>query len=603
MLIELKNIIKEYDEKLILDKLNLNIKANEKIGLIGDNGCGKTTLVDIICGKEDFKGYLKYHKKNLKINYLKQDNLMDDDSLNEYLRNMNKEEFKIFLNDLKLLNVDNIKDIEDKRINNLSEGEKLKISLAYIFTQKSDIIILDEPTNHMDLKGISWLIEKVNNYYNTLIIISHDRYFLDQTTNKIIEILNKNIDIYDGNYTRYKEQKDLKIKTHYNAYKIQENYKQEINKEIKRLKSWSDKGHRDSTKKEGFKEKYRVRAKKKDKQIKSKIKKLQKIDLQGVSKPIEEAKVTFDFISDIKTGKTILEAKDIKKSYDERVIFKESSFYIKSKEKVLLFGLNGCGKTTLIKSILKKLKLDEGSIYINPNLKIGYLSQTLSNLDDERTLFSYFDNMNNEKRGKFQILLNNMGIKNDMINHKIKSLSFGEKTRFKIALMIIEENNLLILDEPTNHLDIKSRYMLEQTLKDYSGSLIIVSHDRYFAKAVCDKVLLFENKKIKRVEYSFEEFVAKEEINKAYEKENINKIKDEVDNSKNKNKLKKQKNKENKTSKADKLKKEQLLVIENEITNILSKLSIVDSTHKDYDILDKKFKDALEKKTKLLKYN
>lgn len=519
ILISLRKVKKSFGEKEVLKDVNLDIKEKEILGLVGNNGCGKTTLANILIGKESLDvGTIKKYKDNLKIGYLKQSTSYDSNSFTDLVINKTIDSFFEISSYLGLEKVHNwTKD----RLNNLSGGEKTKLSLTEIWNSKPDLLILDEPTNHLDYKGIEWLIEEIKKINLTIIIISHDRYFLDEVTEKIAEIDNGQINIYNGNYTYYRKKKEQIFQNQLHQYEEQKKRERRIDGEIKRLKRWSHIAHRDSTKKDGFKEYFRMKAKKKDIQIKSAIKRLEKLKKDGVERPVEEKNVLFEFVSENKRGKSIINANQLSKQYDGRYLFEKSNFYISRCERVGLIGINGCGKTTLIKMILGKEKQTNGDLWISETLKIAYLSQDVLDLDINKTVLDMIKIYDKEKQGKIRTLLANIGITDRMIMQQISSLSLGERTRIKLIFLIIEENNVLILDEPTNHLDLHSREQLEETLLEYTGTIIIASHDRYLLEKITDKLLIFEDEKIRRIERGYKEYENGNEI------KNTNNSKDE----------------------------------------------------------------------------
>ncbi|GMQ61554.1 ribosomal protection-like ABC-F family protein [Vallitalea maricola] len=568
LLLKCINIKKEFKDRIILENINFHVEMGDRIAIVGNNGAGKTTLANIITGNlNQDSGQLIWHKKNIKIGYLHQSTYYTQGEFNHMVITSDKIGISDFFHTSRELGVDNIEDYNTLRLENLSGGEKTKLALAKIWAQKPEFLILDEPTNHMDYEGVRWLITNIKKYEGTIVIISHDRYFMDQVCNRVIEIEGGIANCYKGNYSAYYTEKKKRYESQLHQYQVQEKNKEAIKKEIIRLKQWSSKGHRDSTKKDGYKEKYRVRAKKKDKQVKSKIKKIEKLRYEGIEKPQEEQKITFQFNNNSKSNK-VLEANNIGKRFDDKSLFENSSFYIKSKEKIGLYGRNGCGKTTLIKAILNEIKLDDGEIYLSPSTKIAYLSQDVGEMNIDKTVIQFFDIDDYQVRGTLQTLLANMGFTKKMVNTKIKNLSVGEKTRVKIAYMIMMENNVLILDEPTNHLDLNSREMLEKTLGDYQGTIIIVSHDRYLLEKLCDKVLIFEDGKIYRKEDSFKEHMLKLE------------------------------NRDKRCNK--KVNQEKLIIVENRIAKILGELSLLNVQDERYTILDEEFKLLIQEKKDLM---
>ena len=533
VIMKCKDISKEYGDKVILKNINLDLKLGEKVGIVGENGADKTTLVNIITGNSvATSGEVIWYKEGIKVGYMKQ--ATDYTNLQS----------------------------------SLSGGERTKALLKSIIYGDFNLLILDEPTNHLDYEGVSWLIKKVNEFKGTIIIISHDRYFLDKTVNKVIEIEDKEVKIYNGNYTAYRDKKKKNFQAQMHAYIEQEKVKEKINNQIAELKKWSNKAHKEAGKKAietgnkvGGKQFNRAKAKKMDAQVKSKIKRLQKLQVEGVDKPKEEGYIVFNGISSGKIGSVVLEAKDISKAYDNKMLFNKSSFYIKQGEKVGVYGPNGCGKTTLIKAILGQEEI-EGEINISSSRKIGYISQDILDINEEISIIEAFKINSRKDLGKLRSDLALIGFDAESLNKKIKYLSLGERMKIKLLLLIRESYEVLILDEPTNHIDLHVREQLESVLDRYNGTIILVTHDRYMMEKICDKLLVFENKEIKRYEYNFSEYL--EKISEKKEKK-INRA-------------------------------EENLIIDNRITCIISELSITNKDSVRYKELEKQYNELLNKR-------
>lgn len=590
VLLSCNGVKKEYGDVTILKEVNFDIAIGERVGLVGINGAGKSTIANIIYGSlKNDGGSLLWYKKDIDIGYLHQSSKYSQKSAltevnfkdNHYGYCGNTEGFKEdFYQISSELGMKKVNSWEEERLLNLSGGEKMKLALANIWALNPDFLILDEPTNHLDYQGVQWLIEELKKYKGTILIISHDRYFLDKTVNKIIEVKEGKTDTYSGNYTFYREEKQRRYESQLHQYEIQESTKAKIREEIDRLGEWSDKAHRDSRKKEraslGKKEYFRMKAKKKDKQIKSRIKRLEKIDVSGVEKPKEDKEIEFEFKEVTGKGTRIIEGRSIKKAYGDRVLFKDSSFYVKRGEKVGIFGPNGCGKSTLLRILLGEETLDKGELFISSTVEKGYLSQETIDVDKDSKVIELFHITSREEGGRIRTLLANMGFDEKMINNPLSSLSLGELTRVRMTKLIIKNQDLLILDEPLNHLDIYSREKLEEALSDYNGTILVVSHDRYMLQNLCDVLLVFKDNKIVRVSGTAKEYL-----------ENIED-------------KKKNKTKENKVDVEDKRnREEETLLIENEIAFVLGEFSKCAPGTKEYEDLDKKFKELIERRKKL----
>lgn len=560
-----KNIIKvtglemTFNLRKILDDVSFDIKNGERIGLVGYNGTGKSTLANIITGKlSPDKGYIE-KSPELVIGYLTQ--------------SIDYEGSDIFSADGDLLQhsselgLKKVYEWEENRLNHLSGGEKLKLALSKVWASKPGFLILDEPTNHLDFKGIEWLIEELEKFKGPVLIISHDRHFLDKTVTRIFEIENTKINFYSGNYSDYQKEKQHRHETQMHHYEVQQRKKEEIELQMEQLSSWSEKAHRTSTKQGrdyGNKEYHRVKAKKRDAQVKSKMKRLQsELEKNKVDKPLEETKVRFQFDTKGNRGKRIIEAKHLTKSFNDRVLFRDSHFYLNHGERIGLLGDNGCGKTTLIKMILGEISVTKGELWKSESLKAAYLSQDVDNLPADKTALEALGFTDRENILKARTLFANLGLKEQFITKPIGTLSLGERTRVKLVDMLMKDYDVLILDEPTNHLDLPSREELEKTLNDFAGTIITVSHDYYFLNKLCDKLLVFDNQRIKRWEMKPEEYFNKNSVEPTDSKET-------------------------------------LMIIENRIATILGELSLIDQKNPKYMELDSEFNALLKEKRKLM---
>ncbi|MCA1319161.1 ABC-F type ribosomal protection protein [Bacillus tianshenii] len=516
IILQAKNINKNYGERNILKEITLDIRNGERIGLVGWNGTGKTTLMGILMGLiMPDEGSVKRLPKELSIGYLPQSTDYEG-LIDEHMPEGNEE---LLLKATSRLGLEKLQNWEKERYRNLSGGERLKLALAAIWARNPSLIFLDEPTNHLDLKGVNWLVDELNNFHGAAVIISHDRYFLDRSVTKVYEIEDGQLKEYEGNYTDYRNEKQRLYEQQVRDYDKQQRKIRMVEEQISTLKQWSEKAHRDAGKNRGdsenrqmgLKEYERVKAKKKDNQIKSKTKRLElELSKNKVEKPKEETQVLFDFEACGKRGKRILEAEDLTKEFGDRVLFKQSHFYVKHGEKVGLLGSNGSGKTTFINMMMGSEPISKGSLWKSETLKIAYLSQDVSDMPSEKTAMEYLDFSGWKRISKARTIFANMGMKEEKLLKPISTLSLGERTRVKLVKMIMQDYDVLILDEPTNHLDLPSRERLEETLESYQGTLLVVSHDRYFIEKLCDKLLLIEDHQIKRSEMGLKDYDEKQ---------------------------------------------------------------------------------------------
>ena len=571
-----RGIFKSFADIDVLEGVDLDIRRGERVGLVGQNGAGKSTLVKILTGElEADRGEVVKYKSHFKVGYLAQ---ATDYSLEKFHDLFLDEENVSQMNDFYVvsgnLGLEKVQQWDDGRFGGLSGGEKTKMALARVWAGRPDLLILDEPTNHMDLFGIEWLIEELENYHGAVLIISHDRYFLDKAVNRIIELEDGKAKSYDGNYSSYREEKDREYQRQLQEYEVFKKKQARIENEIKQRKEWAIKGHNEARAKGrnhgmkfGGKEYYRKKAKKMDNQAKSKIKRLEKMKEEGPDKPKDEPEINFLFNEASKHGARILEGRDIEKGYDQRLLFQNASFYVQRGDIIGLFGPNGCGKSTLLNIILEEDMLDRGEIWVSPTASIGYLSQELDDMDTEQNVMEVLGLVRHTYTGDARNLLLNMGFDDAQLEIPVNQLSLGEQTKVKLADLILKGNDLLILDEPTNHLDIYSREQLEEALATFNGTIIIASHDQYMLEKLCTRMFVFEDKDIQMVEGGFKHYQRKKEQG------------------------------EEELSQA-KL-KEEMMVIENKITLLLSRLNTFSSEEPEYHKLDQKFKKMLEKKREL----
>lgn len=569
MLISLRNIKKSYGEQVVLAGVNLDIVRGAKIGLVGGNGAGKTTLANIITGNLAYDaGTIITSSETFNIGYLRQ----AESELELFFDIINnKDRSGDFKRITSHLGMKKVQKWSSERLRNLSGGEKTKLALAKIWSLNPDLIVLDEPTNHLDFQGIKYLIAELNNYKGTAIVISHDRYFLDQTVASVAEVEKGFIKVFSGNYTSYRETKEKEYGDNLHLYISQQKEQRKIENTITQLKTWSDKAHRESRQKGsgmmGGKEYYRKKAKRRDKAVKSQIKRLEKIEQDSIERPEQEPQIKINLNAFEKGGRRLLVVDSISKAYGNLVLFKNSSFYINRGEKLGVFGPNGCGKTTLIKAILGQETLDAGSIDISSTARIAYVGQELPQDERESIKDLVKDWPIVEQKNIFQLLIS-LGLDYVQLNVPMDKLSRGERMKIAIGLAIRGEYDLLILDEPTNHLDLYSREALEKSLLQYQGTLLIISHDHYLLNRVCKQMLVFEKQEIKRIEGNLENYLARKEIKKDTDT--------------------------NKANNAD-----ELLLLENEISRVLSELSLCKPTEDRYVLLDQEYIELIKRRKEL----
>ena len=528
------NISKMFGGELIFEGISFDIKTNERIGLIGPNGCGKTTIMKILHGLETVNTGSVSFRKGSKLGYLDQIPDFDEQtkvidilesafkdiySLKKEMERLTvsfgtvegteldkaykqyssvSEEYELLdgYNTETLINkvstglkiTDEMKEMD---FNLLSGGEKTRVMLAKILLEKPSILMLDEPSNHLDLESIEWLENYLKNYEGSVLIVSHDRYFLDSVCKKLIEVSKYKAHVYHGNYSYYVIEKERRFLLELKVYLAQERKINRMEEQIKRYRIWGV--MRDSDKM--FK-----RAKELEKRL-SKIEKLDKPKLGNEKMKLKK-------IDTSRSGKRVFEAFSISKSFGELELLKEASVDMIYQDRLAVLGNNGTGKTTLIKMILDDFDKGEERLYKwGTKLNIGYLAQEVHFGDDNLSVLDYFMNEHNVSqnvaRGE---LAKALFIRDDVLK-KIKVLSGGEKSKLKLCSLTFNQTNFLILDEPTNHLDIDSREVLEEMLETFNGTILFVSHDRFFIKKVASRIGEIENQTITYYEGNYEYYL------------------------------------------------------------------------------------------------
>lgn len=475
-LIKLQHISYMYGERLIIRQANATIHQGDVIGIIGRNGAGKSTLLQILAGNKRVSEGVINTANSLQIELVEQEK-------DNYSYDPIQSEAAILRSKWSVPAVP---------YRNMSGGEKLKARLASGLSSRADILLLDEPTNHLDEDSVNLLVEEIKESNKTLVIVSHDRYLLDQVTTKTWSIEEKMLHTFEGNYTAYTDHRHKEKAAQQHAYEKQQKRIKQVEGQIASLQNWSSKAHAQSTKQEGAKEYYRKKAKRMDKAVKSKRKRLEnELEKEKVVAVEPEQGIFFELTSARKKGKRFLECKNVTKQYESKVLFRDANFTIKHGEKVGLQGSNGSGKTTFFRMIMNSEPY-AGEIWKSPTANIGYLSQDVYDLPLDKTPAEIFHQESFAERGKVQTLLLHLGFETESWRLQIEEMSMGERVKLKLMQHILEDKDVLLLDEPTNHMDLPSREQLERTLAAYSGTLLVISHDRYFREKVTDTQLLIQ---------------------------------------------------------------------------------------------------------------
>ncbi|MCE4964154.1 ABC transporter ATP-binding protein [Staphylococcus haemolyticus] len=517
ILLQLNDISKSFDGEDIFTRVNFEVKTGERIGVVGRNGAGKSTLMKIIAGVEDYDSGHISKIKNLRMGYLTQQMTLNSSAsvfeemskpfehlkkmellireetnwLADHASNYDSEEYQQHMERYESLTnqfeqldgyqyeskiktvlhgLNFNEDDFDKPINDFSGGQKTRLSLAQMLLNEPDLLLLDEPTNHLDLETTKWLEDYLKYFKGAIVIISHDRYFLDKIVTQIYDVALGDVKRYVGNYEQFIEQRDKYYESRMQEYERQQD-------EIKRLETFVEKNiTRAST--SGM--------------AKSRRKTLEK--MERIDKPMLDARsANIQFGFNRNTGNDVMHIRNLKIGYDSPIT-SPINIEVSKGDHIAIIGPNGVGKTTLIKTIARRQNQLEGEITFGANLQIGYYDQKQAEFKSNKTIIDYvWDQYPTMNEKDIRAILGRFLFVQDDVKKVINDLSGGEKARLQLALLMLQRDNVLILDEPTNHLDIDSKEMLEQALKDFEGTILFVSHDRYFINQLANKVFDLNN--------------------------------------------------------------------------------------------------------------
>ncbi len=541
--INMSKVIKNYGFKNILNGFDLEVTTGEKIGLIGQNGCGKTTLFKLITKEEniddgnisvrkganirllsqmppvvndscsvkdiltrDFKIIFDIEKTMKELE--KQMSLVDSKEMDKILDKYGKLQIK-FMNldgynvDAKISELCNKfridEDMLERKFNTLSGGEKTIVNLASIMLSSPDILLLDEPTNNLDIDTLEWLESFLKNYPGTIILCSHDRYFLDKIVSKIVLMERGKSEIFHGNYSYYLKENEKRILAEFQDYKDQQKMIEAMKRKIKQLQEFGKLAYPGG---ESF-----------FKRAASIQKRLDKIEL--LDRPEIKKEVPLNFQMNDRSGKQVLLVRNFDLNIQDKELLKNISFDITFKDRICLMGKNGSGKSTLIKYIMNiyENNIENEKVKIGSNVLIGYIPQTITFENDNATILEiarkYFDGSETYLRASLAKFMFN----GENVFKRVGKLSGGEKVRLKLFELMQKNVNLLIMDEPTNHIDITTREVLEDALKDYHGTILFISHDRYFINEIAKKIFYIEDKKIKEYLGNYDDYYQKNKNN------------------------------------------------------------------------------------------
>ncbi|KGR84410.1 ribosomal protection-like ABC-F family protein [Lysinibacillus odysseyi] len=518
MQLKAENISKSIGGNQIFTKMNIEVLAGERIAVVGRNGCGKTTLFQLLAGVEQPDEGRVMKAKGDKVGYLHQipdfpnkavyevlkeafaELLQMQERLKEFEEQMTQEVTEKLLHqygelqeqfmvrggyemDAKISSVANglgIHPLVDSLFDDLSGGEKTKVMLAHIILQQPSILLLDEPTNHLDLAAIEWLENYIHYFKGTVIMISHDRQFLNNTAQKVFEMEDGEIWVSIGNYDAYLRNKELKIEQQFAAYQEQQKKIQKIKETIRRLRQWANEASPPNP----------------DLYRKAKVmeKMLERMEL--VKKPKNEKAMNLQLQANHRAGKEVFELRDVMHGFGEEILFMDVNLPIYWQDRLAIVGNNGTGKSTLLKILLQQISPLSGYVRQGSNVKIGYLSQQFDIRNPSARLIDAFREDLSVAEGEARHILAQFLFYGHDVFKRVGDLSGGEKMRLRLAQLMYQHCNVLILDEPTNHLDIESREVLEETLEKFTGTIIAISHDRYFLQRIFTKTAWIENHSI-----------------------------------------------------------------------------------------------------------
>ncbi|WP_081824459.1 ribosomal protection-like ABC-F family protein [Paenibacillus sp. UNC451MF] len=538
----------------IFKNMSLEIQEGDRIGMVGPNGCGKTTLLKLLAGietpdsgavhykkgsqtalldqiphyeqeisvrevlQEAFESLRKIQKRMSELEALMTDSLILEKILQEY--GVLQDAFaalggyEMDSNMFKVVNGLGISQLLDNKFGHLSGGERTKVCLAHILLLKPDLLLLDEPTNHLDLNAVEWLESYLQDYKGGVLVVSHDRYFLDRVVTKVFDMEGGVIDVYHGNYSTFVEEKERNLLLEFATYQEQQKKIKKMEEAIKRLRVWAAQADNP----------------KMFKRAAAMQKALDRMD--KLNRPIlERKKMGLTFEAGERSGNDVVQLEHVGKSFhrngESRILFDNVNMLVRFKDCAAIVGENGSGKSTLLKIITSSLKPDSGSVKIGSSLKVGYLAQQDGFDDEEITVLDAYRQTAMVEEGEARHQLAKFLFYGASVFRKLKSLSGGERMRLRLAQLMMQDINVLLLDEPTNHLDIDSREALEDTLKEFSGTIVCVSHDRYFLNKLFDVTYWLEHGKLTQYAGRYDEArIKREELNqtlRSKQAENIHK--------------------------------------------------------------------------------
>ena len=531
MICTLQDSSKMLGGNVVFEELSLEIKTGDRMGVVGRNGSGKTTLFKLIAGVETPDTGFIHYKKGTQIGYLAQIPSFDKGTLGIDVLNSAFEELKAMQTEMTALEMklataepaamENLLRIYgnlqeaftqrdgyamdsevnmiinglqlnafvDRTFEQLSGGEQTKIMLGKLLLTKPDLLLLDEPTNHLDLFAVEWLEGYLKEYTGTVVIISHDRYFLDCVVTKVADMEDGELHLYHGNYSSFIEEKEQRLMREFEDYEEQQKKIKKMKESIKRLRIWANEANPPNA---GL-----------HRQARNMERALER--MEKVKRPmIDPKKMSLSFDAGSRSGKEVVLMEEVSKSFGEKKLLKQANLHVYWKDRIAIVGRNGTGKSTILKILLGELAIDEGFNKLGSNVKVGFLSQHFEISNPTARLIDVFREEVSVAEGEARHILAKFMFYGPDVFKRIADLSGGERMRLRLAQLMHQDVNFLMLDEPTNHLDIESREVLEEAMEDFPGTILAVSHDRYFLNKIFSRTAWLEEERITTFEGPFD---------------------------------------------------------------------------------------------------
>lgn len=520
-----------YGGNAIFEDISFELKEQERVGLVGRNGSGKTTLIRLLAGEEMPDSGQIHWKKGLAIGYLTQipayedtttvkevlkaafaelivmeqrmkqieiemGNETDEEKLQKLISEYgNVQEdytiqggYEIEANIEKIAQGLNIQQLLDQSFSRLSGGEKTKVGLGQMLLKNPDLLLLDEPTNHLDLMAVEWLGSFLKDYKGTVLVISHDRYFLDEVVNKVIDLEDGGLTTYHTNFTGYLKEKEEKLWREFHAYEEQQKKIKKMKEAIKRLRDWANRSNPPNAD-------LHRRARNMERALER---------MEKLNRPVlNRKKMSLEMAASDRSGNDVAMLKNVTKRFADQLLYEDVNIHLSYQERAAIIGENGTGKSTLIQLLMNQIQPDEGAVMLGSNVKIGYLSQNIFSTIEDETVIELFREEVHVTEGEARRILARFMFYGHAVFQKVSQLSGGERMRLRLAQLMYQDINFLILDEPTNHLDIESREVLEEALEDFQGTILAVSHDRYFLNKLFDKIYWIHHKRLDSFEGNY----------------------------------------------------------------------------------------------------